>query len=244
MVRLLDQSVRARSNASDIGRPTDTIQGPEAVAASPYTRSTPSASNERNGRSTPRRLGPGSRVPGGGGSAPRLDRITPSVVAIATTAPGGTATTPNTSSRRCGSRSITAATVRAMFLASSPSSLPRSRKLNEPDQTTAASSGTTNRRIARTSCRRSGRAAKRPRTVFTLSCGPRCRIEGTGLRESGGAKDTAIAAPAGASIRRRVVAAVRQPVVEPEREPAPDDLGLGELLQRRMNPESAALDAA
>ena len=45
------------------------------------------------------------------------------------------------------------------------------------------------------------------------------------------------------SVGRRIVAAVRQAVVEAEREPAPDDVRLGQRDERRVDAKPRAFDA-
>src|SRR5260221_5712285 len=59
--------------------------------------------------------------------------------------------------------------------------------------------------------------------------------------ESSGAKDAAVTSAAGGAIGRRIVATVRQPIVQTELETASDDVGLGERHERCVHAEARAL---
>src|SRR5260221_12089999 len=61
--------------------------------------------------------------------------------------------------------------------------------------------------------------------------------------EAPGAKNAAVAPAAGGAVRRRIVAAVGEPIVQTELETAPDDVGLGERHERCVHAETRALDA-
>src|SRR3972149_6514414 len=69
------------------------------------------------------------------------------------------------------------------------------------------------------------------------------RVDGTGLCESRRAKQTAVAVATRCPELDRIVTAVGQTIVEAEFEAAPDDLGLRHVDERRVNPETSALDA-
>ena len=66
------------------------------------------------------------------------------------------------------------------------------------------------------------------------------RVGDAGFRETAGAEYATIAGLARRSVGQRVVATVRQPIVQPQLQAAADDLGLGEIDQRRMDAERAA----
>src|SRR5262249_2538753 len=63
------------------------------------------------------------------------------------------------------------------------------------------------------------------------------------LPESPRTKDAAVADPAGAPVRRWVVAAVGQAVVEAERDTPAHDVRLGHRDERRVHPHAVPLDA-
>src|SRR5205085_487599 len=63
----------------------------------------------------------------------------------------------------------------------------------------------------------------------------------TSLREASRTKCATVAPSARSSVRVRVITAVRQSVVQAERNSLPDDLRLGQHLQRGVNPECTAL---
>ena len=69
------------------------------------------------------------------------------------------------------------------------------------------------------------------------------RVGHAGRDKAFRAQDTAVAASARESRRRRIVAAVREAVVQPERDAATDDLGLRQLDERRVDAEARAFDA-
>src|SRR5438132_754601 len=103
----------------------------------------------------------------------------------------------------------------------------------------AATTGTSSRPIAMASWRWRERDQK-DRIFLTLSA--EYGVGHTGLGESGRTKCATVTAPAWAPLRIRVIAAVGEPVVESQRPPFSDDVGLGEHLKRRVNPECAALN--
>src|SRR5437660_10566582 len=109
-----------------------------------------------------------------------------------------------------------------------------------PDQMAAASTGTSSRPIAMASWRWRERDQK-DRIFLTLSV--EYGVCHTGLGEARRTKCATVAAPAWAPVRIRVVAAVCEPVVEPQRAPFSDDVGLGQHLHRRVVPEGAGLQA-
>src|SRR5262245_6161616 len=71
---------------------------------------------------------------------------------------------------------------------------------------------------------------------------PRQGVNGARLREAPGAQHAAVAVPAGTAVWRRIVAAVRQAIVESKGQASSDDLRLAELDERRVNLEPSALD--
>src|SRR6516225_10173886 len=66
------------------------------------------------------------------------------------------------------------------------------------------------------------------------------RVGDAGLAEAPGAQYAAIAPAARPPLRRRIVAAVGQPVVQTQLEPAPDDVRLAQHQQRRVHAEPGA----
>src|SRR5436309_657579 len=68
-------------------------------------------------------------------------------------------------------------------------------------------------------------------------------IDGTRFREPLRAQTAAVAPAARTPLRRRIVAARREAVVEAERQAAADDLRLAELEQGREDLERPSLDA-
>src|SRR5262245_15365487 len=84
------------------------------------------------------------------------------------------------------------------------------------------------------SCNRDVRSRRAP---------PERRILEARLLETARAQAAAVAAPAGGAVGPRIVAAVRQPVVQTERCPATDDLRLREAQERREHAQPPALDA-
>src|SRR5207247_10906247 len=69
------------------------------------------------------------------------------------------------------------------------------------------------------------------------------RIGDAGVAEAVRAEHAAVAVPAGPAVGQRIVAARRQTVLQPERDPLTDDLGLAHRDERRVHVEPAALDA-
>ena len=68
-------------------------------------------------------------------------------------------------------------------------------------------------------------------------------IERAGLAEAFRAQQAAVASPARAPVRGRVVAAVGEPVVEPQLETRADDLGLRHVNERREDAQPRAFDS-
>src|SRR4051812_10233921 len=69
------------------------------------------------------------------------------------------------------------------------------------------------------------------------------RIGHAGFAESFCTKYAAVAGPAGPAVRPRIVAAVRETVIEAEPVAVADDLGFAHRDERRVDAEAAALDA-
>ena len=69
------------------------------------------------------------------------------------------------------------------------------------------------------------------------------RIGDACLGKSARSQDAAVAVAARTAVRQRVVAAVREAIVEPERNATPDDFCLGQRNERRVHAEAAALHA-
>src|SRR5262245_42246414 len=70
------------------------------------------------------------------------------------------------------------------------------------------------------------------------------RISQAGFLEAARAQYATVAPAARPAGRQRIVATVRQPVVEAERRATADDLCLRHRYQRRLDAEAAALDAS
>src|SRR5471032_810762 len=69
------------------------------------------------------------------------------------------------------------------------------------------------------------------------------RIDRAGFTKSLGSQHTTVAPSARTPVGGRVVAAVRQAVVETQLEAAADDVGLAERDQRRLHAKGGAFDA-
>ena len=103
--------------------------------------------------------------------------------------------------------------------------------------------GTGRRRCRRTAPSRRTLRASRRCSRDASSVSGRQRIGDPGLGEPSRAKPAAVARAARPSVGARVVAAVRQAVVDTELQTEPDDAGLGQVLERRPDSQRPALDA-